>query len=193
MNSRSNTYFWATIFFLSVGCFAVVAGTSKEADRAAAVAQLEARKHSVFLDCHLDSTVNSKKKDWVTGWGSYTADTLSSKRFVVKIMNHEATTNDYELHWSFVGREDDARNDSVVERGSEELTIRPKESVEVVVESDTYTGRKAVYAALGEKSTDGIKIKGLVLQLTQSGVIVRTWYSAQQWKTRSWLMPFDLD
>ena len=178
--------------WLTIAAVQTNAMTDQEAARAATAAQMASRNHAALLDCKLDSMVSSGTKDWRTSYGSYTADTVSFKRYVVKVMNHEDTTNEYRLVWSFVGRVDGGRTDTVVERGEKRLRLAPKETVEESIESQAHTGRKAVYRALGETDEEGIKVKGLVVQLVQSGQVIRTWYSAQQWKNRSWLIPFEV-
>jgi len=192
---KTHFWHWTCLWTAVTLAFApdALARNAKEVGRAAGLAQIEARKHAAVLDCRIVSMVSSKQKDWTTDYGSYSADTLSFKRYQAKVINHEATRNEYELHWSFVGRVDAAREDTVVERGKEKLTLSPKESAEVMVESTPQLGRKEVYAALGEKYTEGIKIRGLVLQLLQDGQVIRTWYSSQQWKNQSWLLPFEVD
>lgn len=181
-------FLYACLFLIAVQAEAM---TDQEVARAATAAQMASRSHAALLDCKLESTLSSGTKDWRTSYGSYTADTVSFKRYVAKVMNHEDTTNEYMLVWSFVGRVDGGRTDTVVERGEKRLRLAPKETVEESIESQAHSGRKAVYRALGETDEEGIKVKGLVVQLIQSGKVIRTWYSAQQWKNRSWLVPFE--
>lgn len=166
--------------------------TDQEAAKASASAQMESRKHAAVLDCRLDASTDSGKKEWKSSYGSYSESRVSSKRYVVKISNLESTTNDYTVCWSFVGRDAEERTDSVIERGEKQVTIPPKSSVEFYVESDEYAGRKSVYKVAKEKRESGIKVIGLVVQLTKDDKVIRTWVSSQPWKIRSWLLPFKL-
>ena len=167
--------------------------SNQEIQAEAAKAQNESRKYPVAMECRLEASTNRSEKDWQTSYGSYSETKSSGKVYAVTIRNQATTTNEYTITWHYIGREAGSKNDEVIETDSKTVSVPPRSSVKEFLQSDTYEGSKAVYRALGETDEDGVKVKGIVVQLIIDEKVVRTYSSAQQWQYRAWIKPFELD
>lgn len=167
--------------------------SNQEIQAEAAMAQNKSRQYYVTMECRLESTTNSAEKDWRTSYGSYSEKKLSGKVYSATIRNQTNTTNEYTITWHYIGREDGSKQDEIIESDSTTVSVPPRSSVKEFLKSDTYEGSKAVYRALRVTDEDGVKIKGIVIQLMADNNVVRVYYSVQQWQYRAWLNPFTLD